>query len=257
MYKFIETTLEKSEARFNEYIRGLTGVRDDFWEEQIINSKIYDILLDGELIGLAGIQGECITFFQIPLRYTKQAKAAFACLLSELKPTHAFVPTNDGAFLSLLMDRHTEIEMQAYFFEHSGEPVRSPEFPRELLKSATREDVKDILDEGAEANIDKYFVMRKDGVFLGQGFFRESLRFMENTACIGMSVHPDHRQKGVGRSIIMHLTDICKEKGLTPICGCWYYNHNSKKTLESAGFVSSTRLLKVWIGEQVEIPQGL
>ena len=70
-------------------------------------------------------------------------------------------------------------------------------------------------------------------------------------ASIGMSVYPDHRCKGVGRSIIMHLTEISREKRFTPICGCWYYNHNSKLTLESAGFVSKTRLLNVHFTEDV------
>ncbi len=37
----------------------------------------------------------------------------------------------------------------------------------------------------------------------------------------------------------------CRQKELHPIAGCWYYNHNSKKTLERAGMVTQTRLLKV------------
>ena len=28
------------------------------------------------------------------------------------------------------------------------------------------------------------------------------------------------------------------------IAGCWYYNHTSKKTLEKAGMLTQTRLLK-------------
>jgi hypothetical protein len=54
-----------------------------------------------------------------------------------------------------------------------------------------------------------------------------------------------NRCKGVGRSIQMHLADITRENGYIPISGCWYYNHNSKKTIESAGRYSKTRLLNV------------
>jgi hypothetical protein len=50
---------------------------------------------------------------------------------------------------------------------------------------------------------------------------------------------------GIGRSIIIHLRNICIEKGLTPMAGCWYYNHNSKNTLESTGFITKTRLLRI------------
>lgn len=34
-------------------------------------------------------------------------------------------------------------------------------------------------------------------------------------------------------------------------CPVWYYNHNSKRTLESAGYISKTRLLRIeFDGEQ-------
>jgi GNAT superfamily N-acetyltransferase len=151
------------------------------------------------------------------------------------------------------MDNHKSIEMQAYFFVHSGVSVRPPEWGRELFKPAVMDDAKDILDtEYVEENIraGKYYIMRKDGIFLGQGFFNPNT-LTPGQVSIGMSVHPDHRRKGIGRSIILHLIDISREKGLTPICGCWYYNHNSKRTLESAGFVSKTRLLNVHFTDDV------
>ena len=149
------------------------------------------------------------------------------------------------------MDFHKRLEMQAYFFtcgNRAVRPVRPPAYPRELLKVAVPSDETDILDkEGVAENIalGKYYVMRENGIFLGQGFYNE-LQLIPNTASIGMSVHPDFRRKGIGRSIIIHLSDICREKGITPCCGCWYYNHNSKATLESAGFIAQTRFLNVF-----------
>ena len=169
-------------------------------------------------------------------------------MLETLSPQYAFVPTNDELLVSLCMDRQPKIEMQAYFFKRANAAVRQPEYPRELLTLASPDDGGDILDkEGVAENIalGKYYVMRKDGIFLGQGFYNK-LTLTHDAASIGMSVHPDFRRMGVGRSIIMHLADICREKGVTPYCGCWYYNHNSKATLESSGFVTQTRLLKVW-----------
>lgn len=55
----------------------------------------------------------------------------------------------------------------------------------------------------------------------------------------------NHRRKGVGRSIQMHLAEFCRKKGLIPISGCCYYNHLSKKTMESAGCYSQTRYLDI------------
>lgn len=51
----------------------------------------------------------------------------------------------------------------------------------------------------------------------------------------------------------IHLADICREKGITPNCGCWYYNHNSKATLESAGLVAQTRYLNVFFKDTTEV----
>lgn len=55
----------------------------------------------------------------------------------------------------------------------------------------------------------------------------------------------EKRRKGVGRSIQLHLGDICIERGGIPISGCWYFNHLSKKTITSAGRYTKTRLLNI------------
>ena len=249
LYTFSPSGIAESKLFIDAYIASLTGVNDDFWEGHIGNSQIYSIRLSGQAIGLCGVYGqENLTFFYIEKALLRHAQPAFASMLKTLKPQYAFVPTNDELLMSLCMDRHVKIEMQAYFFNLGCAAVRPPEYERSLLTLASPGDEADILDkEGVAENIalGKYYVMRKDGNFLGQGFFNK-LTLMPNAASIGMSVHPDFRRRGVGRSIIMRLADICREQGLTPHCGCWYYNHNSKATLESAGFVTQTRLLKVW-----------
>jgi hypothetical protein len=61
-----------------------------------------------------------------------------------------------------------------------------------------------------------------------------------------MIVREEYRQKGYGANILNGLKNIVKTKGLIPISGCWYYNHNSKKTMESAGAYSRTRLLRFY-----------
>lgn len=60
-----------------------------------------------------------------------------------------------------------------------------------------------------------------------------------------MIVNENYRYQGFGRSIILALKDIVYEKGMIPIAGCEYFNHNSKKTLESSGMCSTTRLFKI------------
>jgi len=247
-YLFTPTTLNTSCALVNEYLASIHGINDDFWEEHVLDSAVWRIEFEGEAIGLFGIHGgENLCFFYVVRAYLRHAQPIFAQVLEQFAAQYAFVTTRDEQFLSLCMDKHIRIEKQAYFFKEGELPVRPAEYGRELLVPATLDDAADILDENPEENIQqgKYYVLRENGLFLGQGFFNPNL-LTPNSASIGMSVHPDHRQKGVGRSIMLHLKTMCHERGMTPVCGCWYYNHNSKRTLESAGFVTQTRLLKVW-----------
>ncbi len=255
MYKFIETTLKDSETLFRAYLNSITGTNDDFWEEHLLAGKAYQISVEDQIIGITLIyDNENMTCFYIKDAHIRHAQPAFLAALDVFKPEYAFVPTNDELFLSLCMDVHQSIEKQAYFFVQGKAAVRPPEFPRALLTLAKPEDEADILDtENVAENIrlGKYFVLRENGTFLGQGFFNRGT-LVPHTASIGMSIHPAHRRKGVGRSIIMHLSELCHENGIKPVCGCWYYNHNSKRTLESAGFITKTRLLKVWFKKKEE-----
>ena len=249
-YEFSPSSIGENQVLFDEYISSLSDINDDFWEGHILNCQVFRICQSGETIGLCGIHSQNnLVFFYTPAIYLRYAQPAFAAMLATLAPQFAYVPTSDELFLSLSMDRHVKIDMQAYFFKYGAAIVRPPDYPRGLLKIASSSNEADILDdEGVAENIalGKYYIMRSAGIFLGQGFFNKRT-IIPGAASIGMSVHMNFRRMGVGRSIIMHLADICKEQGLTPCCGCWYYNHNSKATLESAGFVTKTRLLKVWL----------
>jgi RimJ/RimL family protein N-acetyltransferase len=73
----------------------------------------------------------------------------------------------------------------------------------------------------------------------------EKGRLCRGVASCGMYMVETARRQGVGAAIIADLMGRCGELGLRPVAGCWYYNHNSKKTLEKAGLFTQTRLLKV------------
>ncbi len=231
------------------YAARLTGAYDDFFEEKLLSSQTHSIMLGGERIGLCALlDGDRLTAFWLAPAYARLYQRAFAAARQALSATCAYVATGDEPFLSVCMDAHAAVGLQAYFFLPGVAAVRAPEWGRELFSVAKPEDQKDILDhyDGVAENIrlGKYFVLRKDGEFLGQGFFSMN-PLTPGRASIGMSVHPDHRRQGVGRSIILHLADVCRERGLIACCGCAYTNDNSRRTLESAGFVSTTRYLDI------------
>ncbi len=88
------------------------------------------------------------------------------------------------------------------------------------------------------------FAMLRDGDFAGFGVIERSTLYPA-AASIGMITVEAQRGQGVGTAIIGALLDECARRQVTPIAGCWYYNHLSKKTLEKAGMLSQTRLLKI------------
>ncbi len=259
MITFVRTTREGCDDLFQAYLATLSGVYDNFLEDHILDSDCHRIQDGDRTIGLLAVHGNTmLTVFHIGLADLRLAQPAFNAALATFGLSCAFVPTCDELFLSLAMDRHVRIEKQAYFFLDSGRTMRAPEYGRASLLPVPREQwdevnarTENFFDEVLAPKVRdghvpyEIYELRSDDGILGYGL-REGTRIFTGFDCIGMYVMPAHREKGVGRSIILHLKDICREAGQGALPGCWYYNHNSKRTLESAGFVTKTRLLKVF-----------
>jgi GNAT superfamily N-acetyltransferase len=252
MIDFRKTTIEEQLEAYRRYTATLRLV-DTFWEDNIMQSQIYSILFDGVQIGCMSIDETelLLTSFFLDTSYLKHAQSVFQVILKAFQVKYAYVVTNDELFLSLCMDYQVKVENQAYFFDDIMTPKIPPAYPKTYLKQATKDDELtlaafdffDNIDTNCDEDV-KYLLRDEQGTLLGAGHIQTMLLAPQWGAC-GMVTAEEHRQKGVGRSIILHLKEICKQKGLIPIAGCWYYNHNSKKTLESCGFASATRLLKV------------
>jgi GNAT superfamily N-acetyltransferase len=253
MVKYIESSLNENTEYFEKYKNSLSSRYDDFLEDHILDSKIYSIHINDVHLGYFGVhKNNMLTQFVMPISEVRNAQSIFKDILKVFEIKNAFVPTCDELFLSLCLDNYKKINLQAYLFEDSGKVVRPAEYDRELLYPATQKDLPEILSitgdfiDLHEERIKKgqLYVLREKGEFLGMGIIVDN-KIMKNCKGTGMFTNEKHRQKGVGRSIILHLKDICHTVGVTPIPGCWYYNHNSKRTLESAGYITKTRLLNI------------
>lgn len=260
MHKYVKATLEENKEFFNSYLDSLSGIYDEFLEDHILNSEIFSIYVDDKHCGYFGIFNKTmLTQFFITKSLLKLSQKIFTDILKNYEIKNAIVPTCDELFLSLCMDNHTKVNLQAYFFQESSEEAAPPKYPRECLKLAALEDIEEIKEITGDF-IDKHeeriregqlYILREGSEFLGLGIIVDN-RIMKNSKCTGMFTNEKYRQKGIGRSIILHLMDICHEKGARPFAGCWYYNHNSKRTLESAGYASTTRLLGIDFTDDIE-----
>ena len=256
-----ETNLDAVGVLPKEYLDSLTCVVDDFWEEHIVKARMYSIYLGDEEAGFFTIyDGEKLTLFYLRAKYWKVSQKIFGGILCDFEVKTAYVTTGDQLFLSLCMDFHKKVCLQAYFFDGTERhDVRTPEYERAdiseidygMIAEINRKtgNFFDFVNEDYfKENDAKIYLLSKGGIELGYGIIVRN-RFTPSYYACGMVTLPEHRRKGVGRSLQIHMADMVRECGGIPISGCWYYNELSKKTIESAGRFSKTRLLNVWFVE--------
>ncbi|PKM61609.1 MAG: hypothetical protein CVU97_06935 [Firmicutes bacterium HGW-Firmicutes-21] len=255
---FCKTTFDNLENKINLYISTLTGVIEDYWEEHFFNAAAYKIYYDNKTVGFFTLfNNEKITSFWVEHAHICKSQSIFKTILDKFGVKTAYVTTCDELFLSLCLDFHIKIELQAYFFDGTlTQPVRTAEYGRECLIEiepteiyAVNKETDNFFEEFTQDSLERgdtiIYRFSYEDETLGYGVIVPVKLMPQNWAC-GMITLPNYRKKGVGRSIQLHLGDICKENDKTPVSGCWYQNPLSKCTIESAGRYSKTRLLDVY-----------
>lgn len=244
---------EEIRASVQNYYQTRNILVDSFWEDHVRSSNLYRIRLGEEEIGWFAIYEETIlTLFWVCPEYAALAPDLFLRARNYECVKEAFVPTGDESFLALALDQYSSAEKQAFFFRYSG---RAPRYNLNIslhhvdVEKDTRqlkltggyfdEDIRKI-KSGAREEI---YTAELDHVIVGFGVL-EYATVVPSSVSIGMYVCEEYRQRGIACSILTHLRERVKNQGLTPISGCWYYNHNSKKSLESAGAYAVSRLLR-------------
>jgi len=247
----------------DRYISTLSSTFDSYLDDHIIGSKFYIIIKDRVEVGYFAIfQRNLLTQFYIESKYLRYASCIFKALLQEFKEIESlYVCTGDELFLSCVCDIENKvISNQAYFFQdnkecqdeinlYKGGRLRLAEW-RDVykIKELSGDFFEDVDSQVKEGEIYLFEQDEKDEKkeILGFGI-TEKGQVLKGYTSIGMFTRECYRQRGIGKTIITELKELCYKNGEIPICGCWYYNTNSKITLESCGFISRSRLLNVKI----------
>lgn len=243
----------------DEYSRYASSLRlvDTFWDDMILQADLFRIT-DGDLpIGFVSHHRleNLLTSFFLYEDQIARLQEAFSFIKKTLSPKGARIVTGDELFLSAVFDYTVRTEPQAYFFDLTEAKPAPPAFPRTWFYEARESDLPELNATGFyhPAAVgdpeNQIFVMRDpNGVFMGTGHIARS-PFNRSWGAVGMYTAPAFRRTGVGRSMILFLTEITRESGLTPICGCNFYNTASKHTLESCGYASRTRYVNFYFEE--------
>ena len=251
--RFSPVELAEIKAELSAHVVTLSSPIDSFLEDHILQSRHYRIVVDEKPAGWAAIHNEAlITQFALAAPYRHLGQPTFAQVRKLEQVREAFVPTCDEFFLSHALDDYQLVEKQAYFFQLRPGAQRPAPPAGFNLRPATDSDIEqmtaligDFFDRVEwRISAGQLFVAMLNNEPVGYGIIERSTLYPA-TASIGMITVEQWRSKGIGAAIIAALLDKCQHQQMTAIAGCWYYNHLSKKTLEKAGMMSQTRLLKI------------
>ncbi len=242
---------EEIREEIGAHIAALPSPVDSFYEDHVLLSDHAQVVLGGKYAGLAGIHDESlITYFSLKPGFRVHGEAVFHALRRREQVTSAYIPTCDEFFLVHALDDYRTLTPQARLYKYAGERTSMMVPDNLVLRPAGHSDAEllgeasslfDRIDQRIETG--ELFVLERDGEPAGFGI-REMSRLVPGRASIGMFTREEQRQRGVGSTIVALLIQRCREEGIEPVSGCWYYNHRSRRTLERAGMTSTTRLLK-------------
>lgn len=257
MFRYQKATMNDQLENYINYTQTLR-LTDTYWEEYIFQSQIYSIYIYDEFAGCFSIHKDetLLTSFFINDKFLHFSFSVFEDIIKLFDIKCAYVVSNDEQLLSLVCDvafnleNQNRVEMQAYFFDDITSPKRPAEFDETFIRPMVQADIVDLNDSEFEhykdlsnENDTKYIMRDLNNAVMAVGHIQRMVLAPQWGAC-GMVVSPQFRKQGVGRSMIIALKKKCIKEGLIPIAGCWYYNTNSRLTLQSCGFASKTRLLK-------------
>jgi GNAT superfamily N-acetyltransferase len=245
--------LDEVETAIRHHLAGLPSAVDSYVEERILASTHYRIAVSGQDAGFAAVHdGSTVTQFSVGDRFKRAGQLAFWRLRRLEQVQGALAPTYDEFFLSHALDDHRQVAIQAYLFAAGpdvGGPVDAAGWSQ---RPAVPGDIDLVVQESGdffgdvEALVGKgeLFVTQRQGDPVAFGIVAPS-RLLEGVASVGMFTIERQRSAGAGSATIALLLRRCRDRGVTPVAGCWTYNHFSKRALERAGMLSPTRLLKI------------
>lgn len=248
----------------SEYFDLLGYKNDAFHHDMLFGGTPYLIQEDGRNIGFFSAAegwdgGFMLRGLYLPHR-TDSAQI-FSEILTQYDIRSALVPSNDSLFVALAMEHmqanNGSFAIQAYQYTY-GVPARAAEYPvADMLPLLPEEfDEMNRLTEKQWDGCDqdprfRFYRLCHDGVTLGYGAY-VPLEHVKGYADIGNFTLPEYRQKGVGRSLLIHLAQIVRDQGMIPVAGCWAGNRESIPTIKSAGFIPENRIFYVKFSDEKE-----
>lgn len=255
---FAKTEWEEQRKFIKDFYEEFGYKNDSFHNDMLFGGQPYSILLNGEVSGFVsvgdGSGGRMLKGFYLEKNKRNAVFEVFRKMLENFKIRKALVVSNDSISIAHSFERMNrfggDFIMQAYNFTY-GEPDRPAEYGMECLEEVKPEEYEKMNSlterqwEGCFGNDGfRFFKIVSEGEVLGYGALC-TLKYNDVNIDIGNYTLPQHRRKGVGRSMIINIARKVKDEGFAPVAGCWYENKESVMTLTSAGFHPENRIFLI------------
>lgn len=250
-----KSSMEECMDLILEHVESLSNPMDSYLEEQLFTGVVYCFRRNDERIGYCCVKEESVEFFYVKKQHFALAPKILEQTTEELCINRVSVMSQDSLVCALIVEWDYSLNRGACWFVDSGKRVdRTAKVQDAFFRKAVIDDCKvirqvsgDFFDEssccfsGLEDRIkaETIFVLEDNGDFLGGGIIEHG-KLCKDCVSIGMFTNPEHRQKGVAKTILFNLKDYVYSIGKVPVAGCWYYNTLSRKSLESAGMIAAS-----------------
>jgi hypothetical protein len=246
----IEKPYEQMKQEIRANLASYSEPIDSYYEDHVIESKHYEILLDNVKCGYYSVfENELLTQFALDDKHMARAQEVFHQVLEKSSIKEIYLSTSDRLLLLLALDEQKSLTVQDYVFQVGERRECKAEF---MLRKAVEEDIPGIREndggffQNLESNIKngELFIGLDGDRVVSYGIIENS-KIFEDLASMGMFVIAAERGKGYGANTLSKLIIECQSKGFRPIAGCFVKNRYSVQALKKAGMVSKNRLLRV------------
>ena len=265
-----KSTFDEVSEAIDAHISSLAFPMDSYVEDVLLNEEIFCIRHDEKLVGYFVIEEQALQLFHVLREFRRYASELMERAVTTYSLQKIHVMSQDSQLCALLIEWDYTVERWGCWFTDSGAEVdRAATCADAVLRAAGRDDL-DTIEEATDGCLNEegggfctmeqrvdagtIFILEDDGVLLGCGIV-EYGRICKDYMSIGMFVCPQHRQKGVAKTILLQLKDYVYAQGKKPIAGCWYYNTLSRKSLESAGMVATSLGFMAVLGQKDRPPK--
>ncbi|MCK8061408.1 MULTISPECIES: GNAT family N-acetyltransferase [unclassified Fusibacter] len=259
MIRFKRCDWEEIEEDVIQYYEDHAIVVDSYWEDHVIASNHYKLVAQDKTVGFFAVhKTSMLTLFHVDGIAAQEAQELFKRARKYEQVVNAMVPTGDEMLLSLCIDDYQKIEKNAYFSVYTDKDMKEGSRKQLELIPVTTEDQFSVLDlavdfwgeNDAQRALDtqnhfNIYLVQDNDELIGFGVI-EYGRIVRSAASIGMYVLEEKREQGYAKNILKSLQELVESKGYEARSGCWYYNHNSKKSMEAAGAYAKSRLLRFY-----------